>query len=198
MEGLYYCTVQQLQDFGWDQKIISEDVTIQIAIKVCHAAPRIKNVSPREVQELECGQDLIASVEVSAYPEPEYSWWHGNKLLEGYTSDILRIPSIDFESEGKYECRVKNAKGESCQEFMFQVKERKPLPTEKRALIIANSDYVAHKLHTPHNDAEILHMSLEQNGFQCTVCKDQSTNKLRESIEMFCAKLKQGAYGKHN
>lgn len=197
MEGLYYCIVQQLEDFGYEKRVISEDVTVKLSVKVHYEAPQILRSEPTGKYELENGEGLIAFVEVSPDPELTYSWRHKGKLLEGFTSNVLRISGVNENCAGTYECRVKNKFGESSAEFELVVNEKRPQPSEKKALIITNISYDKKfsRLQTPHNDAEALKKCLSEYDFDCIHFQDLAAKDMRKTILNFFKGVKEGAYG---
>lgn len=202
MEGLYYCTVQQLKDYGWKRTVISEDVTVKINIKVLREKPRILSCFPSEKCVLECGQTLGARIEVLPGLKTQFTWVHKPKEKDTrkptpmwkFTSNILEIPNVNEENDGIYECRVRNRYGVVTKTFEFDVKKKRSFPTAKRALIVTNSLYQTDQLRTPHNDAETLDQCLSKYNFECTRKKDLSAEAMRKVIKEFFDTVEKGAF----
>lgn len=191
---MYHCTVHQREDYGWVNTVSSEDIIIKL-IDVRQEVPQIFSYDCSSY-ELECGEELKLSVTVSAGPKPIFSWWHNAKPLQGFESNVLRIPHVNEDYKGTYECRVKNRFGENSQKFEIQVKPRRPNPTEKKALLISIENYKNHRLLTPHNDAKVLKECLKKYDFKCTLKQDLSANAIKEEVRNFFATLKENAFGK--
>ncbi|KAE8747464.1 hypothetical protein FOCC_FOCC005795 [Frankliniella occidentalis] len=206
MEGLYYCTVQQLKDYGWKRTVISEDVTVKINIKVLREKPRILSCFPSEKCVLECGQTLSARIEVLPGLKTQFTWVHKPKEKDTrkptpmwkFTSNILEIPNVNEENDGIYECRVRNRYGVVTKTFEFDVKKKRSFPTAKRALIVTNSLYQTDQLRTPHNDAETLFQCLSKYNFECTMEEDLSAEDMRRVIKEFFDTVEKGAFGKNS
>ncbi|XP_034241055.1 mucosa-associated lymphoid tissue lymphoma translocation protein 1-like [Thrips palmi] len=191
-EGVYYCTVHQRMDYGWTNTVTSEDITVKL-IDEGQEVPQILSFDC-SADELECGEELKLSAKVSAGPQPTFSWWHNAKPLEGFKSNVLRIPHVDKDCKGTYELRVKNRFGENSQKFDIKVKARRPNPSEKKALLISIEDYKDNRLHTPHNDAKALKECLEKYDFHCTLEQDLPANQIEKVVEKFFATLQKDAF----
>lgn len=191
-EGVYHCIVHQREDYDRINSVISEDINIKL-IDVRQEIPQILSFDVPS-KELECGDELKISVTVSAGSQPNFSWWHNAKPLEGFNSNVLRIAHVEENCKGTYEFRVKNKFGENREKFEVKVKPRRPRPTEKKALLISNEDYKHKRLLTPHNDAKVLKECLEKYDFECTVKQDLPANSIKEEVMKFLATLQPEAF----
>lgn len=190
--GQYCCLIQQIQDYGLRKEIFSDEISVKVAF---HKAPCILHENLSEKHELESGEDLFAFVHIAPGPKPTYVWRHHGKVLEGCSSNELRISGVNEKHAGLYECRIKNRYGEIFMEFNLEVKKKGPYPSEKMALIIANSNYDMYpELHTPNNDAKSLEKCLKEYGFTSSAWFDQDAASMNDRIRDFFKQLKKGAY----
>ncbi|KAJ1526138.1 hypothetical protein ONE63_009300 [Megalurothrips usitatus] len=193
-EGTYRCSLTQHRNSGSSHEISSQDIVVKIKSNL----PLIKEHFPSRQCTIEHGQELKLFVSVSDHVHPTYTWFHEGKPLQ-CCGNVLLINKAQKSDSGAYECRVKNTSGEDFRIFKVRVKEERPPPSEKIALIISISKYVnMEPLISPHDDADMLCDCLSEANFKCTVLGQRdrglTAEELKNGIKKFLRTVKMGSY----
>uniref|UniRef100_A0A803VKB4 MALT1 paracaspase n=1 Tax=Ficedula albicollis TaxID=59894 RepID=A0A803VKB4_FICAL len=153
-------------------------------------------------QNLTVGDALVLECGAVGNPIPNYQWFRNGSPLANGSQNVYTVTYVDVGHQGTYWCHVFNDREDEDSkkvEVIIDPREessRRPVATDKVALLIGNMSYWNHpQLKAPMVDVYELTSLLRQLDFKVVSLLDLTESEMRNAVDEFLLLLDEGVYG---